>query len=683
MWTREEEQKKKRKSPYHSGELPQKKQKSGNGNQGNEEPHQVIDLTAEGKKAVSNIMSPNLIINLIEEEKEAILNITSPDFIIEDPMEEGKEAVSNVTSPNLIIDMIEEEYHSFTPTFTPAGKQGQIIHNESDPNVNKTEEKTQGTPPQIKQYPRIAYTYIKKQPAVGTPRQIKQFPQITYPYKNKQLVVGTQPQINANPASQIKLNPALETKVNPTFQTKVNPATQTKGNPTTKVNRPAFIFANASLPDEMLRVYSAIHTLKEQGHNNVAATYAFRDNKVYYALGHLPNVQGPFTPAVNLMRGLPKESKITKIICSYDPSQMCRVMSTVFESSVEKMKGTKQELPKLSNSQLKQVQNAPIRVENKGLETEAIESGINQKIIKNNLYMHTVPRIYMQALYTFITGAENFTTWNTTGYNIAAMLVGPNGNILGHARNTVRYNNESYHAESTLLIEYIKNFGAVPNGSIIYTTLEPCAMCAAMIKHCCPDAHVIFAQKDNGKGHMDRNILGNSSHYLSEMINQNYRFKPIRLYTASTYDRKNRQANKAEEEQIGIYNPNPQGPEEETLEFETTTELGPHWGDIGGFLENKQHVYKTRQKKGEPGSIVQYLNWSGGGVELIKHVPHGFNRKVEKYAQSKLRLNNPEALKQYLIGWLKKRSSSDLDKAIAALNVKIKIIEHIQKTLNL
>ncbi|HVU48087.1 MAG TPA: Bd3614 family nucleic acid deaminase, partial [Terracidiphilus sp.] len=67
--------------------------------------------------------------------------------------------------------------------------------------------------------------------------------------------------------------------------------------------------------------------------------------------------------------------------------------------------------------------------------------------------------------------------------NIAAVLVSANNEILGWGLNT---NDESTsrHAETNAIQSYQAGQGtALPNGTRIYSTLDPCFMCAALFQH--------------------------------------------------------------------------------------------------------------------------------------------------------------------------------------------------------
>ncbi len=67
------------------------------------------------------------------------------------------------------------------------------------------------------------------------------------------------------------------------------------------------------------------------------------------------------------------------------------------------------------------------------------------------------------------------------GYNIAAVLVAPDGKIVAGELNSVMETRDcTQHAEMRLIQNYLRRERCFNlNGYTVYTTLEPCAMCAA------------------------------------------------------------------------------------------------------------------------------------------------------------------------------------------------------------
>jgi tRNA(Arg) A34 adenosine deaminase TadA len=99
--------------------------------------------------------------------------------------------------------------------------------------------------------------------------------------------------------------------------------------------------------------------------------------------------------------------------------------------------------------------------------------------------MHTAHRIYMMAAYALMTSRISGagTQW-ATGKNIGVLLVDATGKIIACGVNT-NAQNGTFHAEVNCLQSYYKfnknGFGGFPADARLYSTLEPCEMCAGMI----------------------------------------------------------------------------------------------------------------------------------------------------------------------------------------------------------
>jgi tRNA(Arg) A34 adenosine deaminase TadA len=97
---------------------------------------------------------------------------------------------------------------------------------------------------------------------------------------------------------------------------------------------------------------------------------------------------------------------------------------------------------------------------------------------------HTIHRIYMMAAYALVSSRKFGTSSVPGGKNIGVLLVNPNGKIIGCGVNTNR-DNGTFHAEVNCLQSYYKynrnGYAGFPLHSRLYSTLEPCQMCAGMI----------------------------------------------------------------------------------------------------------------------------------------------------------------------------------------------------------
>ena len=87
------------------------------------------------------------------------------------------------------------------------------------------------------------------------------------------------------------------------------------------------------------------------------------------------------------------------------------------------------------------------------------------------------------------------------GYNIAAVLVSPEGKILAKELNSVIAAQDcTQHAEMRLIQKYLAEHRCFNlRGCSVYTTLEPCAMCAATMGMAGID-HVYYGQSDPAFG---------------------------------------------------------------------------------------------------------------------------------------------------------------------------------------
>lgn len=84
---------------------------------------------------------------------------------------------------------------------------------------------------------------------------------------------------------------------------------------------------------------------------------------------------------------------------------------------------------------------------------------------------------------------------------VACLLLDGNRNVLSSAWNA-NHRNRSLHAELRMLQDYWKKSQKpIPQGAVIFCSLQPCRMCAAAIWHLCEDPfsiRVVFQEVDRG-----------------------------------------------------------------------------------------------------------------------------------------------------------------------------------------
>ncbi len=84
---------------------------------------------------------------------------------------------------------------------------------------------------------------------------------------------------------------------------------------------------------------------------------------------------------------------------------------------------------------------------------------------------------------------------------VAALLLGPDGAILGGSLNT-NSRDRTRHAEVNLIQGWYARTGlGIPSGARIFVTLKPCQMCSAMILECAENRNaiqVLYADDDPG-----------------------------------------------------------------------------------------------------------------------------------------------------------------------------------------
>lgn len=92
---------------------------------------------------------------------------------------------------------------------------------------------------------------------------------------------------------------------------------------------------------------------------------------------------------------------------------------------------------------------------------------------------------------------EDWQSEEQRGHNIGALLVAPDGSVVGHALNRRHAARDStQHAEVRVIQRYLRRENrSFLDGFTLYATLEPCAMCAGMATLTAVE-RVVYAQSD-------------------------------------------------------------------------------------------------------------------------------------------------------------------------------------------
>lgn len=123
-------------------------------------------------------------------------------------------------------------------------------------------------------------------------------------------------------------------------------------------------------------------------------------------------------------------------------------------------------------------------------------------------YKPTPAQIERDEIFTLLAYAVVQKNWQTDrgptsrGYNIGAVLVDSEDKIVCWARNSVGVTaNKTQHGEVRLMTNYLGNVSTTSSlpGYKLYTTLEPCAMCAGMMTLQSIEL-TVYGQTDTGYG---------------------------------------------------------------------------------------------------------------------------------------------------------------------------------------
>lgn len=112
-------------------------------------------------------------------------------------------------------------------------------------------------------------------------------------------------------------------------------------------------------------------------------------------------------------------------------------------------------------------------------------------------------KIYMTLAFALLDCArrgKNSTVESLSGQQIAAVLVGPDGRILSWGVNT-NEKNVTRHGETNCVQTYFLQTGqSIPDGAILYTTLQSCEMCAGMLTTVARNLRVVYGAPDRSLG---------------------------------------------------------------------------------------------------------------------------------------------------------------------------------------
>jgi len=129
--------------------------------------------------------------------------------------------------------------------------------------------------------------------------------------------------------------------------------------------------------------------------------------------------------------------------------------------------------------------------------------------------------IYMLTAYAMV---EFF--WNRSragsvhmGHNIGSILVDDKGAVVSWALNTNK-DNLTRHGEVNIIKQYLESNVVVPSGFKLFSTLEPCHMCAAFIANSGDNVEVIYGQVDHAISNtsLDRKVNGCTSRVMKPFV---------------------------------------------------------------------------------------------------------------------------------------------------------------------
>jgi tRNA(Arg) A34 adenosine deaminase TadA len=247
---------------------------------------------------------------------------------------------------------------------------------------------------------------------------------------------------------------------------------------------------------------------------------------IHYALRATRTGKEPYTAAVRLIQiGKDLKRKFGKpIVCTAAPTEMCigmagiastRTIGAMSASTIPVVLPGKEapKTPHLVVTKLELVDKTGWEERNDDLNAFSIPElespGVDitsETRTTDHTGMHTVHRIYMMAAYALMTSRVSGAGMAlAAGKNIGVLMVDPTGKIIACGVNTNK-DNGTFHAEVNCLQSYYKfnknGYGGFPANTRLYSTLEPCEMCAGMIWESAADANqflVYYGMVDPGQ----------------------------------------------------------------------------------------------------------------------------------------------------------------------------------------
>lgn len=260
-----------------------------------------------------------------------------------------------------------------------------------------------------------------------------------------------------------------------------------------------------------------VFQLKKSTHQEVAMTQKKLENVVYYTTSPETDKTRPFNCIVNLMQWLneknvdqsgtkPADSGNRKIYTSLkEIDSMTTAMASMNEFEIVKVNN------KTANkvddaAEITQTPFASTTWESRAdLTAFAVDAHTWPQVLLTSTASSqdwiNVHRLYMMAAFSLIVKGTQAQNSNDFG-SVAAILADASGEILAWSRNT-RGVNSTRHAEVNLIQSLFanapNNYKTKLNRAVLYTTLKPCKMCAAMIDFAGKGKiEVYYGQDDKG-----------------------------------------------------------------------------------------------------------------------------------------------------------------------------------------